>query len=113
MKIKCLSKRKLNVRKIQISTNLQPFNFNPQQDLKITAFWENPEKIDQNLAKIQENSGKICKIMQKSATFQQFFTKKLRLENGAKECIVQISARAFQRIFTCKIWLRYSRERAL
>ena len=41
MKIKCFSKRKLNVRKIQIFTNLQPFNFNLQQDLKIAAFWEN------------------------------------------------------------------------
>ena len=62
MKIKCFSKRKLNVRKIQIFTNLQPFtsnfifflqpfSFNLQQDLKIAAFWENPEKIDQTFRK--------------------------------------------------------------
>ena len=53
MKIKCFSKRKLNVRKIQIFTNLQPFNFNLQQDLKIAAFWENPEKIWLTFSKIQ------------------------------------------------------------
>ena len=35
MKIKCFSKRKLNVRKTQMFTNLQSFNFNLQQDLKI------------------------------------------------------------------------------
>ena len=61
MKMKCFSKRKLNVRRIKIFTNLQPFNFNLQQDLKIAAFWENPEKIGQNLAKIQQHSGKIYK----------------------------------------------------
>ena len=43
MKIKCFSKRTLNVRKISIFTNLQAFNFNIQQDLKIAAFVENPE----------------------------------------------------------------------
>ena len=52
MKIKCFSKRKLNVRNIQIFTNLQPFNFNPQQDLKIAAFWENPEKFWSKFSKI-------------------------------------------------------------
>ena len=55
MKMKCFSKRKLNVRKIQIFTNLQPFDFNLQQDLKIAAFWENPEifwsKFSKNSAK--------------------------------------------------------------
>ena len=44
------------VRKIQIFTNLQPFNFNLQQDLKIAAFWENPEKNGQHLAKNQKFS---------------------------------------------------------
>ena len=29
----------------EMFNNLQPFNFNLQQDLKIAAFWENPEKI--------------------------------------------------------------------
>ena len=70
-------------------SDLQPFNFNLQQDLKIAAFWENPEKIGQNLAKIQQNFDKICNILKKiSKKIQQFLTKKLRLENGAKECIV-------------------------
>ena len=67
MKIKCFSQRKLNVRKIQIFTNLQPFNFNLQQDLKIAAFWENPEKTWQtfsnNSAEIQQHSGKFCSIL--------------------------------------------------
>ena len=52
MKLKCFSKRKLNVRKIQNFTNLQPFHFNLQQDLKIAAFWENPETIWIDLVKI-------------------------------------------------------------
>ena len=61
MTIKYFSKRKLNVRKIQIFTNLQPFHFNRQQDLKIAAFWENPERIwskfSENATKIQQHSG--------------------------------------------------------
>ena len=79
MKIKCFSKRKLNVRKIQIFTNLQPFNFNLQQDLKIAAFWENPEK---NWLKFSRNSVKIQQILAKFETFcknqqtiQQILTK--------------------------------------
>ena len=56
---------------------------------KLLHFGKIPKKIGQNLArfnknsaKIQQNSGKICKIVfKKSAKFQQFFTKKLRLEN--------------------------------
>ena len=79
MKMKCFSKRKLNVRKIEIFTNLQPFNFNLQQDLKIAAFWENPEKIGKKLAKIQQNSGNFCTICEKSAKnsaiFNDFFRK--------------------------------------
>ena len=63
MKIKCFSKRKLNVRKIQILTNLQLINFHFQQDLKIAVFWENPEKIGQHLANIQQNSDELCKIL--------------------------------------------------
>ena len=58
MQIKCFSTRKLIVRKIKIFTNLQPFHFNLQQDLKIAAFWENPENFGQNLAKIL-----ICNIL--------------------------------------------------
>ena len=61
MKIKCFSKRKLNVRKIQIFTNLQPFNFNLQQDLKIAACWENPQK---NWSKFSEISAKFWQILQ-------------------------------------------------
>ena len=56
---------------------------------KNAAFWKNPEKIWSNLAKIQQNSGKNCKILEKKKQkIQQFLTKQLRLENGAKECIV-------------------------
>ena len=73
MKIKCFSKRKLNVRKIQIFTNLQPFNFNLQQDLKIAAFWENPEKFGQHLAKFQQ---KFSTILATFATFCKKISKK-------------------------------------
>ena len=61
MKIKCFSEPELNVRKIQIFTNLQPFNFNLQQDLKFAAFWgkNNPENFGQNSA----NSGNFCNIL--------------------------------------------------
>ena len=55
------------------------------------AFWKNPEKIGYlvHLAKIQQNSGKICEFLgKKQEKKQQFLTKILRLENGAKECIV-------------------------
>ena len=45
MKIECFSKRKLNMHKIYLFINLQPFDFNLQQDLKFAAFWENPENI--------------------------------------------------------------------
>ena len=62
MKMKCFSKRKLNLRKIQIFTNLQPFNFNLQQDLKIATFCENPEKSWSTFSKIQQ-------ILAKFATF--------------------------------------------
>ena len=31
------------------------------------AFWKNPEKIWLNLAKIQQNSGKICEILEKNS----------------------------------------------
>ena len=55
-------------------------------------FGKIPKKIGYNLAKIKQNSDKICKNLQKFAknqqNFQQFLTKKLRVENGAKECIV-------------------------
>ncbi len=57
-------------------------------------FGKNPEKILLNLAKIQQNSGKIkfAKFWKKQQNIQQkvqhFSTKILRLESGAKECIV-------------------------
>jgi hypothetical protein len=47
------------------------------------------DKIERDSAKIQQKSGKFCKILfKKSAKLSAFLTKKLRLENGAKECIV-------------------------
>ena len=55
MKIKCFSKRKLNVRisktKIKCAIIL---GFS-----QIAAFWENPEKNWSNLAKIQQKFSKI------------------------------------------------------
>ena len=100
MKIEFFSKRTLIVRKIQIFTNLQPFNFNLQQDLKIAAFWENLEKNWSKFSRNSANSAKVWQILQQfvkyQQKFQQFLTKNLRLENsfasgfqnGAKECIV-------------------------
>ena len=60
--------------------------------MKIAAFWENrvqnPEKIGKNLAKIQQNSGIIIFHFliffvknYNQQKFQQFLTKKLRLED--------------------------------
>ena len=45
----------------EIFTNLQPFNFKLQQDLKIAAFWENPELF---LLKFSKNSAKFWRILQ-------------------------------------------------
>jgi len=68
---------------------LQPFNFNLQQDLKIAAFWENPEKIWSKLSKIKQTFWQIVQHYEKNQQkLKQFLTKKLILENGAKECIV-------------------------
>ena len=56
---------------------------------KMLPFWKNPEKIWLNLAKIQQNSDRICEILEKNQKkIQQIVTKILRLETGAKECIV-------------------------
>ena len=85
MKIKCFSKRKLNVRisKTEMKCVILEFSQN-------CCIWENPEKIWSNLAKVQQNSGKkkSGKFWQKLQQFvknqqkvQQFLTKKLRLEN--------------------------------
>ena len=77
MKIKCFSKRKLNVRisKTKIKCAILGLNIFP----KFAAFWENPEKNWSNLAKFSTNSAQIQQILanfatscKKSATFQQF-----------------------------------------
>ena len=47
--------------------------------MKIAAFWENPERNYQNLAKIKQNFGK------KLQNFQRFFNKKMSF---AKCCIL-------------------------
>ena len=59
---------KLKLRKIQIFTNLQPFKFNLQQDLRIAAFWESLEnnwskfsKIQQQFSTILTRFAKFCK----------------------------------------------------
>ena len=51
-------KAKLIVHKNQIFINVQLFNFYLMQDLKIAAFWENPENIWSTFSKIQQTSGK-------------------------------------------------------
>ena len=53
-------------------------------------FGEIPKKIGLNLAKIRQKVWQNLQNLQKKnqQKFQQFLTKKLRLENGAKECIV-------------------------
>ena len=87
MKIKCFSKRKLNVRisKPKIKCAILGFSQNccifGKSRKKLVKFSKNAAKIQQILA----NFATFCKIQQK---IQQFLTKKLRLENGAKECIV-------------------------
>ena len=74
MKIICFSKRKLNVHKIYLFTNLQPFDFSLHQDLKIAAFWENPENI---WSKFSKNTATFWQILQhlvkNQQQFQQFF----------------------------------------
>ena len=51
---------------------------------KMLHFGKIPKKIGQNLAKIQQTSGKICEILeQKEQKIQEFLTKFLRLESGA------------------------------
>ena len=42
--------------------SLDAFSSNFQKN---AAFWENPEKIWSNLAKIQQNSGKFCEFLEK------------------------------------------------
>jgi len=88
MKIKCFSKRKLNVRisKTKIKCAILGFSQNccilGKSREKLVKFIKNSAKIQQILA----NFATFCKNQQKK--IQQFLTKKLRLENGAKECIV-------------------------
>jgi len=88
MKIKCFSKRKLNVRisKTKIKCAILGFSQNccilGKSREKLVKFSKNSAKIQQILA----NFATFCKNQQKK--IQQFLTKKLRLENGAKECIV-------------------------
>ena len=91
MKIECFSKRKLNVRKISIFTNLQPFDFNLQQDLKIVAFGKISKKFGQNLAKIQQilaNFATFCRSLFKVGKKSANVNENLGLENSAKVCIV-------------------------
>ena len=69
MKIKCFSKRKLNVRISKTKIKCAILGFSDHFP-KIAAFWENPEKIGQNLAEIQQHPGKFCNYLSKiSKTF--------------------------------------------
>ena len=89
MKIKCFSKRKLNVRisKTKIKCAILGFS----QNCSIN-FWENPEKNWSNLQKfskfwqIVQHFVKISK--KKSAIFNEKIEIRERFQNGAKECIV-------------------------
>ena len=54
MKIKCFSKRKLNVRISKTKIKCAILGFSQNCCIK---FWENPEKNWLNLAKIQQNLG--------------------------------------------------------
>ena len=84
MKMKCFSKRKLNVRisKTKIKCAILGFSQN-------CCILGKSRKTRSNLAKIQQNSGKVSNILKKNQQkFQQFLTKKMRFQNGAKECIV-------------------------
>ena len=88
MKIKCSSKRKLNVRisKTKIKCAILGFS---QNCCILEKFREKLVKFSKNSAKIQQtlaNFATFCKNQQKK--IQQFLAKKLRLEKGAKECIV-------------------------
>ena len=86
MKIKCFSKRKLNVRISKMKTKCAILGFSQNCCIK---FLGKSRKI---LVKFSKNSAKSCQILQRfvknQKKIQQFLTKKLRLENGAKECIV-------------------------
>ena len=62
---------------------MQPFNFNLQQDLKIAAFWENPEMFWLKFSKNSANLAEFATFCKKSAKNAAILTKQLRLENGA------------------------------
>ena len=87
MKIKCFSKRKLNLRisKTKIKCAILGFSQNccisGKSREKLVKF----SKIQQEFSKFLQSLQHFVKISKKN---QQFLTEKLRLENGAKECIV-------------------------
>ena len=89
MKIKCSSKRKLNVRISKTKIKCATLGFSQNCCIKFLG------KSREQLVKFSKNSATFSKFWQIlqhfvkiSKNFQQFLTKKLRLENGAKECIV-------------------------
>ena len=55
-------------------------------------FGKIPKIFGENLARFSKKFSKIlakfAKFLKNQQKFQQFLTKKFRLENGAKECIV-------------------------
>ena len=87
MKIKCFSKRKLNVRisKTKIKCAILAFSQNCCILGKSRKFLVN---FGENFSKIQQILAKFATFFKNQQKIQQFLTKKLRLENGAKECIV-------------------------
>ena len=84
MKIKCFSKRKLNVRISKTKIKCAILGFFPNccifgKSFKIPK--KNLVKFSRNSAKFWQNLQHFVKNQQK---IQQFLTKKLRLENGAR-----------------------------
>ncbi len=85
--------------------------------LENAAFWKNPEKIWLHLAKIQQNSGKTCEILEKnskiSAKNSAIFNEKFEIRERCKGVHCVDLGESFPTSIYLLIWLRYSRERAL
>ena len=88
MKIKCFSKRKLNVRISKTKIKCAAILGFSQNCCILGKSREKLVKFSKNSAKIQQILANFATFCKKSAKNQQFLTKILRLENGAKECIV-------------------------
>ena len=70
MKIKCFSKRKLNVRISKTKIKCATLGVSPNCCI-LGKSDQNPEKIWSNLAKNQQHSGKICNTLKKMITISK------------------------------------------